>query len=216
MTRKIRRFPAVFPFEAANCHHDPVRSRTAWLLTLPILLVGETVGHAFVARVFDPHDGRHGLFLQAARDYLEYAHAALALFLAATAVVLVRRAVASFRQAGPKPLPSWRLAGIPSLAFLLQEHLEHLIHDGNLGLLTAAEPAVVVGVALQLPCGLFAVWLMRTLLRAADELGWALARRSAAEARQLPQNQVGLNQAAPPRLPVLAGLHAGRAPPACA
>jgi hypothetical protein len=198
------------------CHDDPVRSRTAWLLTLPLLLVSETVGHAFVVRVFDPHDGRHGLFLHAVRDYLEYAHAALAIFLAAAAVLLARRAVASFRQVAPRPLPSWRLAAIPSLAFLVQEHLEHLAHDGSVGWLTAAEPAVAIGVALQLPCGLLAVWLVRTLLRAADQLGWALARRGAAGARQLPQDQAGLSQAAPLRLPVLAGRHAGRAPPAFA
>ena len=76
------------------------------------------------------------------------------------------------------------------------------------------DPAVLVGLALQLPCGVLAVWLVRTLLRAADQLGLTLARRAARPAR--PAHRVRLRPlaVAPLRLPVLASQQAGRAPPA--
>jgi hypothetical protein len=194
-----------------------VKARTAWLLTLPILLVSETIGHALTARLFAPERGGHGLLLRALEDYVEYAHAALAIVLVVVGAVLVRRALASFRDNRPRPLPSWRLAAIPSAAFLLQEQFERLLSDGDAGSLTAVEPTVLVGVVLQLPCGLLALWLVRTLLRAADEVGCALARRNTATAGVRAQSQRWLSAPVSSlRPPALASRHAGRAPPSLA
>ena len=151
-----------------------VKTRTLWALTLPFLLLSETAGHAVVAKLFDPHGERHFL----AQDYLEYVQAAGAICLALAGAALVRRAASAFRGRTAGSLPSWHLAVVSSVAFLAQEHLESFLHNGEIVWLTSFEPAVVLGAVMQLPCGLLAVWLVRTLLRAADELGHALSRRT--------------------------------------
>jgi hypothetical protein len=194
-----------------------MRARTVWLLSLPILLLSEAFGHALVARMLDSGGERHRLLLRATVDYLEYVHAALALLLVLVGAAFVRRALASFRRAGPRPLPGSRLAAVPPLVFLVQEHLERIAQNGDVAWLTAAEPAVLAGVALQIPCGLFALWLVRMLLRAADEIGCALARRSASRRRRSATSRSPLFvDVSPLRLRVLASRHAGRAPPAFA
>jgi hypothetical protein len=187
-----------------------------WSLSLPLLLLSATFGHVLVARMLDPEPARRHLLQRAMVDYVD-PHAALAVVVVLVGAVLVRRTLASFRTAGPRPLPAWRLAAVPPLVFLLQEHVERLVQDGDFSWLTAAEPAVLAGIALQIPCGLFALWLVRTLLRAADEIGCALARRSASAARRLAASRLSLLvHASPLRLRVLASRHAGRAPPAFA
>ena len=132
------------------------------------------------------------------------------------AAILGRRVLASFRAEGPQPLPSWRLAALPALGFLFQEYAEQLVHDGRFAWLTALEPLVLIGVALQLALGLLAIWLVRTLLRAAEQLGSTLARRGPRSTRQPQRLRVRPFHAPEPRLPVLASQQAGRAPPAVA
>jgi hypothetical protein len=190
-----------------------VRTRTLWTLTLPFLVLSETAGHAVAARLFDPHGERHLL----AQDYFEYVQAAGAICLALAAVAFVRRALAAFRGRAAGSLPSWHLVAVPSLAFLAQEHLESFAHNGEIGWLTGFEPAVVLGAAMQLPCGLLAVWLVRTLLRAADELGHALSRRAErrVHAHPAPQLRRG-RQDVPLCLLALVGGLAERAPPSFA
>jgi hypothetical protein len=187
-----------------------MKTRVVWLLTVPVLLASETLGHMALTRSFDAGGPRH-LLLDSG-----LAPAALALLVVAAALALAGRALAAFREPGPQPLPSWRLAAVPSLAFLVQEHLERLAHDGEIGSLTAAEPVVFAGMLLQLPCGFLAVWLVRALLRVADRVGHALARRTSAGGGHPPAQPRPCRQVVPLRLPILASLHAGRAPPSCA
>jgi hypothetical protein len=202
MTRKFRLFAASFP----RCHHERVKVRPVWLLTLPILLLGETAGHAIMSRLLDPGEPRHGLF-----DLAAVASTLAALSVAA----LVWRAATSVRSE-PQPLPSWRLAAVPAAAFLVQEHLESFVSDGHAGWLTAADPAVLTGLVLQLAVGAAVLWLARSLLRAADQLGWLLARRAARAGRARARTTAWPFEAAPSRLSVLASRQAGRAPPAAA
>ena len=187
-----------------------MRARTFWFLTLPALFVAETAGHTLVAQVSDPQDARHRLLSNVLEDYaLPFVPAVVLL----AAAILGRRVLASFRAEGPQPLPLWRLAALPALGFLFQEYAEQLVHDGRIGWLTALEPLVLIGVALQLVWGLLAIWLVRTLLRAAEQLGCTLARRSPRSARRTHQLRVRPFHAPEPRLPVLASQQAGRAPP---
>jgi hypothetical protein len=141
-----------------------------------MLVLGETAGHSLVARVFDPNGERHTLLARTAQGYLTYLYAAIAICFALALAALVRRAAASFQGRTGRALPSWQLAGVPSVAFIAQEHLESLVHNGELNWLTITEPMVMLGAVMQLPCGLLALWLVRTLIRAADELGQALSR----------------------------------------
>jgi hypothetical protein len=190
-----------------------MRARTFWFLTLPALFVAETAGHTLVAQVIDSHDARHRLLSNVLEDYALPFVPAVALLAAA---ILGRRVLASFRAEGPQPLPSWRLAALPAFGFLFQEYAEHLVHDGWFAALTAAEPTVLIGVALELALGLPAIWLVRTLLRAAEQLGYTLARRAPRWARRTQRLRVRPFHAPEPRLPVLASQQAGRAPPAVA
>jgi len=190
-----------------------MRARTLWCLTLPALLVAETTGHTALARVFDQGDKRHGLLSHALEVY---GPPLLAVSVLLAAMILWRRVLASFRAEGQQPLPAWRLAALPALGFLVQEHVERLVVDDRLDWLTVLEPAVLIGVALQLPCGLAAIWLVRTLLRVAEQLGCVLAHRTARAARRPQLVRVRPLEISAPRLPVLASQQAGRAPPAVA
>lgn len=194
-----------------------MRTRTVWLLTLPFLLLSETFGHTLVARTLDSGASRHRLVLHLSGGFLEYAPAAIAALLVLVGAILVPRALASSRAQRPRPLPGWKLAVVPSLAFLLQEQLERLVQGGSVDWFTSVEPVMLAGLLPQLLCGLLTLWLVRTLLRAADELGCALARRSRRTARRRPVRLLPRPaQASALRLPVLASRHAGRAPPALA
>jgi hypothetical protein len=183
-----------------------MKVRPVWLLTLPILLLGETAGHTIVARLLDPGNPRHRLL-----DLGTVVAALVTLSLAA----LLWRAAASARSKS-QPLPSWRLATVPALAFLAQEHLESFVSDGHAGWLTGADPVVLAGAGLQLAVGAAVLWLARSLLRAADHLGWALARRTARAGRPRSRTGPWPFEAVSGRLPALALCQAGRAPPAAA
>ena len=190
-----------------------MRARTFWFLTLPALFVAETAGHTLLTGAIDPRDARHRVLSNVLEDF---ALPFVALVVLLAAAILGRRVLASFRAEGPQPLPSWRLAALPALGFLFQEHAEQLVHDGRFAALTALEPMVLIGVALQLGLGLPAIWLVRTLLRAAEQLGSTLARPSPRWARRTHRLRVRPFHAHKPRPPVLASQHAGRAPPAVA
>lgn len=98
----------------------------------------------------------------------------------------------------------WVLSG----AVLAEEALAQV---GDLGSVLTAEPALVVGLVLQVPAGLVALLLVRALLRAA--LGVALTRRSAQVARLPLSSASAAFSSSPLRAPALASRHAGRAPP---
>jgi hypothetical protein len=182
-----------------------MKARPVWLLTLPILLLGETAGHVVFARILEPGDPRHRLFDLAA---------VVAVLAVLSLAALVARAATSLRTQR-QPLPSWRLAAIPAFAFLAQEHIERFVAEGDAGWLTATEPLVLAGVALQLAIGAATIWLARSLLRAADSLGLLLSRRSTRRRTTGPA-RIWPFEATPVRLPVLASRQAGRAPPVAA
>lgn len=68
--------------------------------------------------------------------------------------------------------PAWLFAACPPLAFLLLESAERAFDPAFL-----LEPAVLVGLVLQLPFAVLAFGLARLLLRAADSLGRLLRHR---------------------------------------
>jgi hypothetical protein len=106
------------------------------------------------------------------------------------------------------------LLWIPTAALVVQEQVERLAQGGDLTSVLAAEPLLLAGLLLQVPCGLIALRLVRALLGSA--LWPALTRRSAHVAR-LPLIRPGLAfLSSPPRPAALASRHAGRAPPVAA
>jgi hypothetical protein len=100
-----------------------MRTRTFWLLTLPALFVAETAAHTVVARVLDPHEGRHGLLAGALESY---GLPLLALGVLLAGAMLGRRVLASFRAEGPQSLPGWRLAALAAARVMISWRGEHL------------------------------------------------------------------------------------------
>jgi hypothetical protein len=195
-----------------------VRARIAWSVTLPVLVVGELAGHSLAYRLAAPDPAVRAVLLErTGHSYLSLLHPVAGLCLALLSAALGGRVVAAWRCNPRRAAPSWWFALLPPFAFLLQEHLERLVHTGHVVWSTPTEPAVMIGLALQVPCGLFAVWLVRTLLRLAHSAGRALAGACGTSPRLVPLLlAVPSGQKFTPRLVALARGVAERGPPSFA
>jgi hypothetical protein len=121
------------------------------------------------------------------------------------------RDIVRLRPAGR--VPSWVFVVLPAAAFLVQEHLERAVVTAEVPLDTLAQPAVLAGLALQLPFGVAALVLARLLERASVAIAKRLARRTRPHvARRVPRI------VQPDRRPRRALLRApsGRGPPVLA
>lgn len=144
-----------------------------------MLVVGEMAGHSLAYRIVAPDAAKRALLLErTGHAYLADLHPLVGVSLVLAAAAVVQRAVASFHGRPVRRVPSWRFALLPALAFVLQEYTERLAYNGHVVWGTIAEPAVAVGVLLQIPCGFVALVVVRALLRAAHEAGRALAARA--------------------------------------
>jgi hypothetical protein len=119
-----------------------------WVTLLPFAAASVLVGHAVAYRVTGtPAGDLHG--------YL--AHAPQVVAILATLALLGLAADTRARRTSPVPLALLAIA-----AFVAQEHVERLIHTGDVPILLAS-PALWVGIALQLPLTLAVWWLARWL-----------------------------------------------------
>ena len=73
--------------------------------------------------------------------------------------------------------PPWLVALVPPVAFLAQEVLERVLHTGHLHASALLQPAVLIGLALQLPIALIVLGLVWLLAEGADAVGRALGTR---------------------------------------
>jgi hypothetical protein len=126
----------------------------AWLAVAPFAAASVLAGHALAYRL-TATDG------EGVHAYLAHAPQVLALLL------LVSAALAYFsgRRANA---PFWQFAVVAPVAFLLQEHLERLVHDGQIPWLLTS-PALLLGLLLQLPLALLGAIVARWLLSALAE-----------------------------------------------
>ncbi|HEY7603285.1 MAG TPA: hypothetical protein VH760_03400 [Gaiellaceae bacterium] len=177
-----------------------MRKRALLAFSLPLAaagtLAGHTAGYALVGV-----SRRDAL----AHGYLGYAPQFLALCVAVLALALALR-VTGRLQGRPA---AWPFALIPPIAFLAQELIERLA--AGLPAHAVLEPAVYVGLAVQLPIALAAFLAARVLVRVADEAAQTLAPPRSFALRPVP-----LSIAAPQPSPAAARLaldRLGRAPP---
>ena len=191
-----------------------MRQRAAWWLAVPILVVGELAGHSLAYRIVAPNAAKRALLLErTGHAYLADLHPLVGVCLVLAVAAVVQRAVASFRGLPVRRVPSWRFALLPAVAFVLQEYTERFAYHGHVVWGTIAEPAVAVGVLLQIPCGLLALLLVRALLRAADSAGRALAARATGGRSRPVLLRPPAHRADRPRLVALARGTAERGPP---
>jgi len=177
-----------------------VRQRALLALSLPLAAVGCLAGHA----------AGYALVGMSRRDaqihgYLSLAPQFLAACVAFVALALALR-VSGRLQGRPA---AWPFAVLPPLAFCVQELIERVV--AGLPAHAVFEPAVYVGLAVQLPIALSAYLSARALLRVADAAARALAPRPAFTLRPAPP-------AVPAAIPTLARTplafdRLGRAPP---
>jgi hypothetical protein len=140
-----------------------VRKHALLALSLPLAAVGCLAGHAagYALTGLSRQDAHiHG--------YLGYAPQFLAVCIALVCFALALRAAGRL-QGRPA---AWPFALLPPLAFCAQELIERLV--AGLPAHAVLEPAVYVGLAVQLPLGLAAYLAARALLRAADAAAEAL------------------------------------------
>jgi hypothetical protein len=155
-----------------------VRQRVAWALVLPALVGGELVGHSLAYRIVAPDAAKRAVLLErTGHAYLAYLHPVFGVCLALVLAGLGQRIVAGYRGSPARSAPSWRFALLPSGAFLLQEYTERFAYHGHIVWGTVTEPAVAVGVLLQIPCGAAILLALRLLLRVTHRAGLLLAAR---------------------------------------
>jgi hypothetical protein len=112
---------------------------------------------------------------------------------------------------------AWHFAALAPVGFVVQEHVERLVHDGSLPLSAWHQPTLWVGVLLQLPVSVFAWLVALTLLRTSPRILAGLNARL-----RLPRDRDRAQRPAPTwsnppvarsRVVLLATCAAGRAPP---
>ena len=185
------------------------RFRLSLLLSIALMAAGSLSAHALAYRVAAPPEGLG----ESGHGYLAGAPAFLALCLTVGLAALVGFALAAARGASPRLAPAWAYALLPLLGFALQEHLERLFHEGSFPLSAALEPTFAVGLALQLPFALAALFFARTLARLACGLGRSLNRPAPPRRRSAPSLFTPVPSAFAPRIAVLAFGQPERGPP---
>jgi hypothetical protein len=144
-----------------------MRRTMTWLVTMPFAAASVLLGHAIAYRATGtPAGDVHG--------YLQHAPQVV-LILASIAVVgLAADTRARRRSPGP-------LAALAVVAFVVQEHVERLAHNGQLPFLLTS-PVLWLGIALQLPLAAV-IWLISR--RVAEDVATPM-RRSVPRLARLP------------------------------
>ena len=133
-------------------HHprDVRRRLLAWILVTPVATAGVLVTHALAYRVTGVQPGP-------VHEYL--AHAPQVVFvlasLALVGLALQERSLSRFSARWVAPLAP--------LGFACQEHLERLVHTGQLPFLLSS-PTFLLGLALQLPVAVVCVVLVQRVI----------------------------------------------------
>jgi hypothetical protein len=153
-----------------------MRRGLTWALAVPLMLAGSQAAHALAyAWVYPEAHARVLMLAATGHGYLSWLPLVLALAGAAAVVALAATAVDTARGRAARALPAAGFALLPPLAFALQELLELSLHTGTFAWHAFVAPTFLPGLLLQLPFALVAYLVARLLLRAAREVGRALA-----------------------------------------
>jgi len=197
-----------------------VRRRVAWVIALPLAVASWLGAHCVAYLLVSPGAERHmGLHAEHGHAWLGYTPAIAIWGLALVVAGLVLCVGEGLRSRRPSCPPVRLFALLPPLGFAVQEHLERLIASGSVPYDLVAEPAFLLGLALQLPFSLAALLLTRALYALGFGLGRVLARKLALRRtlRSAPPSLLHLPASAMLVSPsVLASGHGPRAPPAAA
>jgi hypothetical protein len=146
------------------------RTRIVWLSCLSIAAIGGFLAHVAVCSLFAPGTGhaRPETHAHAAVAHAQggvHLRACLAVCGAILVVGLAIAATQALRHGRPLRVPLWTFALLPPVVFVLQEQLEALT-DGA----AVADPAFLVGFALQVPFALVTYLVARAVFSAVRAL----------------------------------------------
>ena len=189
-----------------------MRRRASLLISIPVAVAGSLLAHQ-VSYALQASDGtaRARLLAATGHGYLTRIPLLAGVLVAVALGGLMREAGIRWKGTG-RTGPIWPIALIPPLAFLVQEHLERLLHDGTFPWHLAAQPAFLRGLALQIPFALLALGLatviagtvrrvvdaIREPVRQAAQQGRVLRSRATAGQRAL---RIFLGSSEPLRAP---------------
>jgi hypothetical protein len=198
-----------------------MRSRLPWLIAVPLMAAGSFVAHALTYVVA----GTRAEGVAGADGGIQGASDRTSAGIAAHSVVPVGLLVAlgigdgtawvfgrarGKRGAGASP---WLFFGLPPLAFSVQELIERLVNAEAAPFHAAFEPRFLIGLVLQIPLGLIALFVARALLRVVRRIARALVRqRSSVLPRRAPVFRLPVAWELP-RIPALALGYPQRGPP---
>lgn len=151
------------------------RRWAAWLLSVPLAVVGAEVVHWLVYRIMYPDPVvRAGVLAASGHSYFQFAPVGGALLAALVVLGFVGRALAS-RVGGGRNLDARTLMVLSPLLFVFQECGETLA-TGHSPFAAVYAPTFLPGLLLQLPFALAAYGLARLLLGGADRLNLLVGR----------------------------------------
>jgi len=194
------------------------RPLTAWLLALPLMVVGTQVAHVVAYRIVYPNAHvRVGELLATGHGYMGYPAYVPVLLGLGLAVELVWLGSVVARPGDQRrAVAPWLFALLPVLGFTFQELLERWLTGAGFPWWMVLQPTFRVGLALQIPFAIVAYVIARLAQRGAERAGRVL-RPAAVCVITLGAEVVSLFTAPLlPRRGVLAGGYAGRGPPAIA
>ncbi|HVS85331.1 MAG TPA: hypothetical protein VHD91_06850 [Gaiellaceae bacterium] len=153
-----------------------MRRSLAWLVALPLMLVGSQAAHVLAYRWVYPEAGvRLSALVSTGHGYMSLLPFVLGAAAAVTVVSLALTALDAARDRAARPLPAWAFALLPPLGWVLQEHLERWLYSGVLPWHEFAAPTFLPGLLLQLPFAALAYVAARLLLRSAVRVGRTFA-----------------------------------------
>jgi hypothetical protein len=127
-----------------------VRRRSAWLISLPLVVLGSLVAHQLAYLIVAGHHA-DALLAETGHGYLEQLPTAAVLGLICLVLGLGLAGFDHARGARGKTIPAWLIALVPLVGFALQEHVERFGHSGDVPWAAALEATFLVGLGLQLP-----------------------------------------------------------------
>jgi hypothetical protein len=144
------------------------RRAAVWLLSIPLMLLGSQVAHAFAYRLVYPNAGvRLHELLETGHGYMGYAPLVAGIGGALEIVAFVWIVTRAVRGRRETRVPPWAFALLPPIAFAFQEILERWLAGGSFPWWAVMQPTFAAGLLLQLPFAFLSYAVARWLLRVA-------------------------------------------------
>ena len=154
-----------------------MRRCLAWLVAVPLVLAGSETAHVLAYRIAYPAvPARLHVLLATGHGYMRWVPLAFGVAGAVVSLSLLATAADAARGRRVRGLPAWAFVLLAPLAWIVQEHLELLLHTGVFPWHEVGRPTFLPGLALQLPFAALAYLAARLLLRVAEEVGRVVAR----------------------------------------